>query len=816
MPGLNLSNLRVPDDPKPEPLAPTDVDVTPQGDLSKKVVEIEYPDGSIKVYLGAAANDDEDDDDTWGANIASKLDDSELGRIADQLLDGILADNDSRKEWLDNRAEGIKLLGLKIESLRSEAGSGTDMVEGMSQIRHPLLLEAVIRNASNAFAELYPADGPVKVRNDDPNATTDEDDLADVLEKDMNHFLTAIDRDYVPDSDGMLVRIFLDGCAFKKVYHDPLKRRPCSLSISAEDIIVSNSAVSLQSAGRITHRFFMRPSIMKRMQLVGAYRDIPLGDPGYAEKSSIDSEIENVTGQTKNDAFDPRDRSYENYEVYCELDVKGFEHKTKGESDGLEVPYIVVIEKESRQVLSVRRNWEEGDALCMPKDYFVQFPFIRGFGFYAIGLSHMLGNMTNGLTAAWREFIDSGMFANFPGFLYAKTAGRQNSNEFHVPPGGGAPIETGGLPIQQAVMPLPYKSPDAVFVGFIDNVGQTGQRLGGTAEVTVGEGRQDAPVGTTLARIEQAAKPMMAVHKRLHTAQADEFQLLVARFREDPEAFWRFNKKPANAWTKEQFLQALDNYNLVPQADPNTYSHLQRVNRNAALYQLAKDNPPAFNQRAIYTTTLKGMGYSQPDQFLADAPAQPAPDPKVIAAQTAAQAQLIGAQAKAADVAQKGKLAVMDYQNQAQDHASDMQIEREKMQTAKIIHGSGLVADHVAQTRQMGADVGMHQAGLVSQGQQHAAGLAAENAQHFTGLASDHALADAQHEHEGEMQANAPKPAAAPGRKHGGRVNVAAKLAKAREIAPKSLFSTPRQAPDGNIYVRHQSTGVYHRVDGLG
>src|SRR5258708_13502858 len=173
--------------------------------------------------------------------------------------------------------------------------------------------------------------------------------------------------------------------------------------------------------------------------------------------------------------------------------------------------------------------------MMLPKDYFVQFPFIRGFGFYAIGLSHLLGNMDNDIRAGWREFVDAGMFANFPGLLVAKGAGRQNNNVFRVPPGGAAEIETGGLPIQQVAMGLPYKSPDAVFVGFIQTINQEGQRLGGTAEVMVGEGRQDAPVGTTLALIEQAIKPLMATHKRLCAAQSDELQLLIDRFPENPD-----------------------------------------------------------------------------------------------------------------------------------------------------------------------------------------------------------------------------------------------------------------------------------------
>ena len=302
MPGLNINNLSAnPPSQEPDELDPTDIDLSDiELDPKKNVLEVEYPDGSITINLGGIVTPKENT--KFEDNLADSLSDSKRGRIADELLRGIESDNDSRKEWLENRAEGIKLLGLKIEGMRSQAGDGASPVEGMSQVRHPLLLEALIRFQANAFAEMFPADGPVKVRDDDPNSSPDEDSLADLLEKDLNHYLTAVDKDYVADSDALLLRVGLDGCGFKKVYHDPIKRRPVSLSVSAEDLIVSQSALSLASAGRVTHRSFMRPSIMKRMQLLGVYRDVELGDPGYAEKSPIDSETEAVSGLVKNEA----------------------------------------------------------------------------------------------------------------------------------------------------------------------------------------------------------------------------------------------------------------------------------------------------------------------------------------------------------------------------------------------------------------------------------------------------------------------------------------------------------------------------------
>ncbi len=778
--------------------------------------ELELADGSVVVRIGPPKSTAKGN--KFADNLADKLDEASLGHIADVLLRGIEADDDSRREWLETRAEGIKLLGLKIEAMRSAAGDGASPVEGMSQYRDTMLLEAVLRFQANALAELYPADGPVKVRNDDPNATTDEDDLADMLERDLNHFLTATDKDYIPDSDRALFRIGLDGCNFKKVYHDPIKRHPRSLSVNAEDLIVNNDEVSIGGAGRVTHRSFMRPSTLKRMQILGEYRDVPLGDPGYQTKNAVDEMVEDITGVRTGDQFEAKDRRYEILECYCELEIDGLK---AGEPDGLEVPYIVTLEKESKQVLAIKRNWDEDDPLCLPKTYFVQYPYIRGLGFYGLGLSHLLGNTTNAVTAAKREFIDAGMFANFPGFLYSKSAGRQNSNEFRIPPGGGAPIETGGLPISQAVMPLPYKEPGPVFVQFIEQVQADGARLGGTSEVQVGEGRQDAPVGTTLALIEQAIKPMMAVHKRLHQAQAEEFSLLVERFREDPEAFWRFNRTPATQWDKERFIQAVSDYAIVPQADPNTASHLQRVMRNAALYQMVSADPQSYDLPFVRKLILRGIGFGQPDALLAKTVAPPPPDPKAQAAMISAQAALMDAQNKASDLQFKQRNAAVEDDNRDKDRRAKVSVAQMGLQKEAMIdearirldahkHAVGVVSDHAKQAQDHVHDVRMaalnaeHDRTMAGAGQDHAAQLAAlqagQEAQMAAGgMVHELGMAHVQHQHALELEKAKPKPAKTRAdRASGGRVD-------------EPPIPGARLAPDGNWYLSHE--GKHYRVD---
>jgi len=383
------------------------------------------------------------------------------------------------------------------------------------------------------------------------------------------------------------------------------------------------------------------------MQIIGAYRDVDLGQAKQKELDAVQREKNAIQG-TQDDINVAEDRDREIYECYCELDIPGFEHEIDGESSGLEVPYRVTIDVSSKQILNIVRNYDEQDQdLPEAGTHFVKYDFVPGLKFYGMGLLHILGNTTNGLTAVWRELLDAGMYANFPGFLYAKTSGRQNSNIFRVPPGGGAQIDTAGMPIQQAVMPLPYKEPSGALGAFAETISQYGQRLGGTAEMQVGEGKQDAPVGTTLAIIEQAQKLLNSVHKRLHAAQAEEFQLLAQCFRDHPDSFWQRNKRPAGQWDERTFLSALDNYDLVPQADPNTASHIQRVMKVTALVQLAQQAPDLYNLDAVNREALLTLGWANPSTLLRDVQNQPPPpDPQAQAAQMAGQAAMITAQSK--------------------------------------------------------------------------------------------------------------------------------------------------------------------------
>lgn len=647
-----------------------------------KILQIEHPDGSLTISLdGKSLFEEEERGEAWFDNLAEKIPESELNRISYDLLTGIEEDKKSRQDWIEERTTGLKLLGIKIEVPGIAGGSSDAPVDGMSTFRHPLLLEAVLRFAANARSEMLPTDGPVKVRNDNNDVTLEQDRLATALERDMNHFLTAVATEYYPDTDRMLFMLGLGGTAFKKVYFCPLRNRPVSETVDANDLIVNNSATDLRNATRITHRVMLRPSTVKRLQLLGVYRDLDLSTPISPELDSVQREKESITGVTS-ETMRADDRDREIYECYCELNIDGYEHKYRGKVTGLEVPYRVTIDVSSKQILSIVRNYEDDENnLPCARDVFVKYTYIPGVGFYDLGLLHILGNTTNAITAASRELLDAGMYAVFPGFLMSDTGARQNTNIFRIPPGGGALVKTGGMPINQAIMPLPYKEPSQTLMALVENIAQTGSRLGGTSEQMVGEGRADAPVGTTLAQIEQAQKVLNAIHKRLHSSQAEEFRLLKQCFKENPESFWQRIKKPAEPWDEQRFLTALEDYDLVPQADPNTASHVQRVMKVTALKQLQAASPSLYDPIAVDTAALQAIGWSNPTQFLAPPQAQSNPPPELIKMQSDAMVNDKHAEAALMDAKTRAHSA----QARAQNDAMKLQLQdRKDQQTAAL------------------------------------------------------------------------------------------------------------------------------------
>lgn len=728
-----------------EPLGPIEVDLSgdapsPFSRNDEGFVKVENQDGSVTVSFGGWPEEDDDKPNKFGDNLAKHMDDFELAGIASEILEGIQADELSRQDWLDARAKAISLLGLKVEEPRGDTGTSSAPLEGQSTVRHPLLLEATVAFQAGARSELLPSKGPVKVRSDTPPGAPatppgmpptgqgdgPADELAQALETDLNHYLTSTAKEYVPDTDRMLFTVAYSGDSFKKGYHCPLRRRPVLESIDPEDFIVSNAATDLANCGRITHRIRMRRATMRRMQLIGAYRDVLLVEP-QPEMPDVVKEKKADVGGHRAEPMRPKDSEYTLYESYVELDLPKFAPRHLKDK-GLPIPYKITIEKHSRKILEIRRNWREGDPLCLAKQVFVQFPFIRGLGFYGLGFIHLLGNTTLALTAAWREQLDAGMFANFPAFIYAKQLGRQLTNQFRAPPGGGIPVD---LPpnarLQDSIMPFPYKEVGPAFPAFIQRVEDGAKQLAMIANAPVGEGKQDAPVGTTLALIEQATKVVASAFKRLHNAQAEEFALLKELFREDPEAMWRFNAKPAMPWVKSQFLAALDRYELVPVADPNNPTSLHRAMKSALLKTLQAASPMIYDPIAVDRRIMSIAGIDPEGLFK---PPSPQADPVQMALQarqmqTQMMAQIrqqelqikaatsaMNEQGKAADRASRERIAKMQAQVDGQRAQMDYEIERLKLVGESVMNVQNLMRadrDHAHQAKESDRQFGAQQ-----------------------------------------------------------------------------------------------------------
>jgi len=661
----------------PDEFDAMDMDLTASGDADVEVnpkspyVKVELPDGSVTISFGGPQKKEGDEEEDFHENLALYLDNSSLGQIANELVRLIEQDNESRQELLQQYVMGLDLLGTKIETARSNATDGSTAVEGQATVRHPLLLESIVRFQANARGELLPSSGPVKIRNDGLGSAN-IDVQAEALEKDFNHYLTVTASEYYPDTERMFFALGFGGTAFKKVYYCPIRRRPVSEFVSIPEIIVSNAETTVSTAQRITHVIKMSPSTLKRLQLVGMYRNVPLSSAQPPKNNVVEEKIEQLQGVIPRNMTNTENQPREIYECYCELDLPGYEHEDDEGPTGLQLPYRVTIDKTSSEILEIRRWWKEDDEQCLRRQVFVDYIFVPGFGFYGLGLLHLVGNTTMALTAGWRLCIDNGMFANFPGFLYAKQAGRQNTNEFRIPPGGGMPIDTAGQPIQSAIMPLPYRSVDGQFLNLLQLIETSGQRMASTSETNVGEGNAEAPVGTTIALIEQAQKVISAVHKRMHAAQAREFQLLKELFKECPEAFWENNKYPAYQWTPETLVTALDNINLVPVADPNTPSHAVRIQKAMAIKQLQTQNPTLYDPKKVDERILTMLGIEDAmDLFMPPMPpGPPPPDPALMLAQ----AKMVDSQAKMAEVKVKEAHAVSDAQNDAADRESKERI----------------------------------------------------------------------------------------------------------------------------------------------
>ncbi len=665
--------------------------------------EIETDDGGVIVRFGGPELlDDEEDEaadlgeqqarEAFYGNLAEHMDERDLAAIAEELYEGVETDIQKRQVWMANYERGISLLGIEVKQPKSEATG-----EGVSQVDHPLLLDACIGGASNALGEMLPAAGPVKIDNSGGNnAITDKQAMK--LEKAFNSFLTDKSPEYYPDTDRMFFQWFFGGMGYKKIFHCPLRRRVVSDAIPPGDFIISNDAASVDNCGRKTHRSKMRQSVMKRMQYLSEYRDVDLQAP-TDDTTLVERKIDAVHGiQPGSDRVE--DTEYTIYETMVDMVIPGDEHKENGKETGLPRPYIVTFDRDSRVVLSIKRNWVMDDDTFTERRRVVAYHLIPMFGFLASGLVNVLANSTTALTAAWRIMLDNGMFANFPGFLYALNGDRQRDNNFRVGPGEGAPVDIGGADdIGKAIMPLPFKEFGPSFPAFVNSVQEQAAQVGGRANMPIAEGSAQAPVGTTLAALEQASMMISAIHKRGHKSQSLEFQTMLELIREDPEGFVRLFATDDDPWEVDELLEALDNYRLVPKADPNTPTQMHRLLKGQALKQMADGSPERYDADKVDTYILELLGFEDPQQFFstpeqrqaaAAAQANGGADPSLAVAAKVAETKIADTQAKVGiakesnvvkleEIRSREAIAQMQAELKRQELASREQIEAEKL-----------------------------------------------------------------------------------------------------------------------------------------
>jgi hypothetical protein len=691
-------------------------------------VETDQDDGSVVVELDKRRPPKEDEEDKFYRNLADEIDQQTLARIALEVYDGINADDESRKQYLAIRRRGMDFLGLEIKEPRANVGDTSAAVEGMSVVTNPLLLEACLKGWANAQAELLPSDGPVKVEVEENIETQVDDDLAEALERDINHYLTTTATEYYPDTSHMLLwGVYFGGSGFKKIYRCPMRRRPVSESVDANDLIVSDTTKDLRSCARITHQISMRPSIFKRMQLIGAYRDVDVPQPTAQAPTEGQAAISQIQGTDPNKKR-PEDQPYIVWESQCEIDLPEYA-PGKFKNEAIPLPYLVTLDKESKQILAIRRDWREDDEDCQRKRLYVKYPYVPGPGFYGTGLLNILGNSSAAMTAAWRETLDAGMFANFPSGLIVKSAARQNTSDFRLAAGTFAPVEVpSGVPIGNMIMPTPFKDVTPGILALMDKITQQCAPLGGVADIPSAEGVANVPVGSMAMQVEQASKVMAAAHKGMHQAQGEEIRCIIELFREHPEDFWKNNTVcPPNYWNDQKFEQALNDCNLSPASDPNTPSHIHRVVKAVGIGQLFQI--PIFAQimdpREGLNRVLRALREDPEGLVLPPQPQQPAPpDPHLITAMANMKKADAAGQKAAADV------SIAQTQNQTELQKVQGQKDIETVDLAKelIIHKGDQQREQqktqlAAQQQQRDHSLGVAQHGLATQQAHHDAGM---------------------------------------------------------------------------------------------
>ena len=530
----------------------------------------------------------------WYGNMASDMDEDELAGIAADVIENFEADKDSRAEWESMFERGFDLLGLKLEQ-------GSEPFEGACTAVHPLLIESAVKFQSKASGELFPANGPIKAQIMG-KSTADKELQANRVQNFMNYQLTEQMPEYFDEFERMLFHLPLIGSAFKKLYYDATVKRPKSEFIPIDQFYVSYYATDLSNADRYTHVIYRSPIELQRDIKAGVYADVELSSPAGYPSTSFSEKMDTIIGLSPTSDHDPQ---YVLLEQHCYLNI---------EDEDEACPYIVTVEEQSRQVLSIRRNYKQDDVNKEKVNHFVHYRFVPGFGFYGLGLIHFLGNLTMSATAAMRSLIDAGQFANLPGGFKAKGVRMVGDND-PIAPGEFKEVEATGIDLSKAIIPLPYKEPSSTLFQMLNFVANAGQKFADSTEQVISDAASYGPVGTTMALLEASSKFFTAIHKRIHKSQKDEFRIL-ARIDYDylPEEYPYDVPYEDRSIFKQDFDGRID---IIPVSDPNIPSNAHRMMMANMALQMAQQSPPGmFNLEALNRTILTASNMPNVDEIL--------------------------------------------------------------------------------------------------------------------------------------------------------------------------------------------------------
>ena len=560
----------------------------------------ENEDGSVDIDFDPTAMAAGESQDHY-ANLAEFIEERKLSRMGSELYQNYQEYKSSRKDWETAYRQGLDLLGFKYEQR-------TEPFSGASGATHPVLAEAVTQFQALAYKELLPANGPVRTQILG-NTTAEKEQQSQRVKDFMNYQIMDVMKEYEPEFDTMLFHLPLAGSAFKKVYYDELSQRAVSKFIPADELVVPYNASSLEDAEAIVHIVKMSENELRKQQVAGFYRDVEL-TPGEQPETDIEKkerELEGVSRMGSDDVFTL-------LEYHVNLEIEGFEDiGADGEPTGIKLPYIVTIEESSREVLSIKRNYEVNDPKKTKIQYFIHFRFLPGLGFYGFGLIHMIGGLSRTATSALRQLLDAGTLANLPaGFKQRGIRIRDDAQS--IQPGEFRDVDAPGGNIKDSFMMLPFKEPSGTLLQLMGVVVNAGQRFASIADMQVGDGNQQAAVGTTVALLERGSRTMSAIHKRIYAALKQEFQLLARVFKLYLPQEYPYDVPGAEKTIKQADFD--DKVDILPVADPNIFSQTQRISLAQTEMQLAASNPGIHNQYEVYKNMYEALGVKDIDQIL--------------------------------------------------------------------------------------------------------------------------------------------------------------------------------------------------------